>query len=224
MIRLYRSCPERDKTNGFRLTSRISAPLTSQQVLEETVSHVLNSETARGVLYSFSPDLSLVRAFHARHPEQHREIRYIDVELDKLPAGLQSAHPVFQRDYLLYLMCQAPDALNTGVIVNPATGRLHSLLGIINLSERAVAGWSAALEEIVLVCKDLPLQPLPEDSTDINQKQQVEAELRAHFFRNPPEKAAIERLRAVLEEQFLAANCRRSYMLERVRGDDWYVA
>lgn len=219
-IRLYRSCTVRDKKNNYCLSSKSIDPLTNRQALEEIVSHELNASTGRGVFYSFSPDLTLVRAYHTRNPE-NIQICYVDVDLSNVQSSIKSLYPIYLRDYLMCLIANSSEVLSSGMALDPATKRAHSILGILNTSQRTVSGWAFSMREIVLQCDHLQLQLYKGCDNIAQDEMKVDAALKSYCIKIP-DTDNINRFRHIIETSFKTANLKRKYILERVNGSEWY--
>jgi ferredoxin len=138
-IRLYRCCTERDMRQAYILSSKNTSPLNNKQALEEIISHVLNSSTGRDVFYSFSTDLNLVEEYYkCNHVGTCSQICYVDVDLLDVKSSIVSIYPIYIRDYIMNLIARTPEIINSSLVINPATARAHSILGILNTSQRSV--------------------------------------------------------------------------------------
>lgn len=223
VIRLYRCCTERDRDNGFRLSSKMGKDLGSQAV-EEIVSHELNSTTGRGVFYSFSTRISAVEYWRSeKNPSGN--IMYVNIDLDIIPDSIVSLQPVFNRGYLMSLIAINEQILKDGYVINPATGRKHTVLGVLNYSQRSIAGWACTMSECVLQCKDLELNELSklEDETAEITAEQTEALLSEKYMRTLKIQS-VNSLRNLLQKQYTQANVSRRSLLNLANETGWYKA
>lgn len=221
MIRLYRCITSRDKENGYRLTSKTLEVLTNTRAMEEIVSHELNATTGRGIYYSFSPCFELVKAYSERNPD-NAGICYIDINPTSLDPAIKRLDPVYLRDYLLCLIASSPEILNSGELENPSTMRVHSIAGLLNVSQRSVAAWAYSMREVMLQCDNLKLNPCILDEEKISQDaEEIDKILMTHFAPLPDEKS-IAKLREILVNSFHQAGLKRNWLLERVHSDSWF--
>lgn len=221
IIRLYRSITARDCDNDYCLTSMYTEPMTKDRAIEEIVSHVLNASTRRGILYSFSTDLHCVKEYSRRHSE-NSQICYIDIDFEIIHPTIVGIYPVYLRDYLMNFIADCPKCLESGMVINPATMRSHSILGIINVSQRTVSGWAHSMREVILQCNQLKLNILTEKEELFRQDEStVEAILRKNFLENL-DQDTIERFRHFIHDSFDTAKLKRTYILDRVNGAAWY--
>lgn len=219
VLSLLRVCTQRDKDNKYVLNSKDKKIMPNEQALQEIISHELDATTGRGVFYSFTTDLELARRYKLRNPE-NTEICCIDIDLANLPAGVKSIFPIYSRDYLMCLMCSTPEVLLEGKVQNPATGREHSFLGILNTSQRTVSGWANSMKEIVIQTDNLQLQVLDESSYIPQDEETVDRIVRKYLFpKVSPE--SVKRFRDIIASEFYKAGCKRRYLLDRVNGEEW---
>mgnify|MGYP003586855028 CR=1 FL=1 len=220
VIRLYRCCTERERDNGFKLTSKMSKDLGSQ-VIEEIISHELDSTTEREVFYSFSTRFSSVEYWRL-NKIQNGKIMYLDIDLDNMPVSVLSLHPIYIRGYLMSLIAVNEQILNDGYVTNPATGREHTVLGVLNYSQRSIAGWAYSMRECVLQCKDQKLSDLSEIDNDITAEQTEELLLEKYM--RTLKIQSVDSLRNLLQKQYTQANVTRRSLLNLANGTGWYKA
>ena len=219
IVRLYRNCTIRDKQNNYLLSSINKNSLTNDEVLAEYVSHELDATTARGVFYSFSTDLQLVKDYKLRNPE-NADICYIDVDLDAVDKSILGLYPVYLRDYLLCLIANTPIVLNNNAVRNPVTQRKHSLLGIVNVSQRTASSWAYAMREVLVQCDNLRLNLFQDEVVEKTDETEIEKKLLQYSLREPNSEN-VERLRKIIKESYERIDLKRTYILDRVLSDEW---
>ncbi len=219
VITLIRVCTERDKKNGYILNSTNKEILSSEQALQEMLSHELNAKTERGIFYSFTYDVELAKRYKLRNPE-NTELCCVRIDLANLPAGIRSIHPIFSREYIMSLICLSPEILCNGKIQNPATGREHSILGILNSSQRTVCSWAHSMGEIVVQCDNLELEIWNEENCIRQEENVVNRIIRKYLFPQVSE-ASVKMLRGIMESQFKRAGCICRQLIDRVNDDEW---
>ena len=221
IIRLYRSCTERDERNNYCLTSKRSDPLTNNETLGEIISHVLKSSRQRGVFFSFSPDIERVKKYHNRK-QRKTKIAYIDLDLSNMPSGIKCLHPIFLREYLMCLIANSPEILKSETIVDPATHCRHTIVGVLNYSQRTVAGWAYCMREVVIQCDHLQLN-IYDEKEDFSQDKNVDDALKNYCIRKPDLKN-IKKLRQIIEKTFSCTKLKRKCILDKANSSDWYAS
>lgn len=219
VLSILRACTQRDKDNEYVINSKNKEIMSNKQALQEMVSHELNSRTGRGIFYSFTTDLELAKGYKLRNPE-NTEICCVDIDLANLPAGVKSIFPIYSRDYLMSLICSTPEVLLNRKIENPATGRAHSFLGILNTSQRTVSGWANSMHEILIQADNLQLHVLDENSFVPQDEETVDRIVRKYLFPQvSPD--SVKRFRDIIASEFYKAGCTRRYLLDRVNSEEW---
>lgn len=209
IIRLYRNCSSRDITQKCIDDS-----------LREIISHELNSLTGRGVYYSFSTKLNLVEDYAMRNP-QNNEIRYVDIDLDNTSLSVLAIHPIYDRDYFMNMICCSNEILEKGYVINPATNRKHSLLGLINYSQRTVSGWANSINEVMIQCNGLKLNELSTIDYNIS-SERTEELLRDHFLKELDQRN-VDQFRKIIKESYEKSNLSRRILLDKVTTtNNWY--
>ena len=222
MIRLYRCTTVRDKQKeGYIISSKVQRRLTNLEAFGEIISHELNAGTGRGVFYSFSPDVKLVKAYKERNPE-NKEICYLDIDLDRLPTSIIGIYPVYLRDYLLCLAANTQEVLELGGVVNPETKRLHTLLGLTNVCQRNVAGWASSMKEIMIQTKTLKLNVWDEAIDENKPKCDNLDELFMKHCIARPDSESITALRDYMRNSFNGKKLKRQYLKDRIETDEWF--
>ena len=112
--------------------------------------------------------------------------------------------------------------LNDGYVTNPATGREHTVLGVLNYSQRSIAGWAYSMRECVLQCKDQKLSDLSEIDNDITAEQTEELLLEKYM--RTLKIQSVDSLRNLLQKQYTQANVTRRSLLNLANGTGWYKA
>lgn len=219
IIRLYRNCSSRDQATSYILTSRDITQKGIDDSLREIISHELSALTGRGVYYSISTKLNLTENYAERNP-QNNEIRYVDIDLDNIFLSILAIHPIYNRDYFMNMICCSNEILENGYVLNPATNRKHSLLGIINYSQRTVSGWANSMGEVMLQCNGLELKELSTIDSHISSERTEE--LLKDYFLKELEQRNVERFRRIIKESYEKANLRRRILVDRVNTNKWY--
>ena len=219
ILTLYRVCSERDHNNGYILNSFSKEKLSGTKALQEMISHELNASTARNILYSFTFDLSLAKAYKLRNPE-NAEICRLDVNLADMSKSIINIYPVFSRDYLMSLMACIPELLKKGSVINPATLREHSILGILNTSQRSISGWAYGMKEIMLQCDNLKLEVFDEKEYEQQNEETVNRLIREHLFPKVTIEG-IKQLRDIISSEYERCKCKRRYILDRITDVHW---
>lgn len=219
IVRLYRNCSSRDQFANYILTSRDITQKGIDDSLKEIVSHELNALTRRGVFYSFSTKLNLVENYAERNP-QNNEIRYVDIDLDNVDLPILAIHPVYDRDYFMNMICCSNEVLEKGYILNPATIRKHSLLGIINYSQRTVSAWANSMCEVMLQCNGLKLKKLVTMDSHISSERTEE--LLKDYFMKELDQRNVEQFRRIIKESYEKSNLKRRILVDRVFTNKWY--
>ena len=194
--------------------------LSGREALQEIISHELNASTRRGVFYSFTFDIKLAKEYKLRHPNS-TEICYIQIDLANLSTGIRGIYPIYSRDYMMSLICSTPEVLHEKKIQNPATGRYHSILGILNSSQRTVSGWANRMREIVIQCDHLKLEVLNENSFVQQQDEAVVNRLIRRFLFPKVSEKNVKELREIIGCEYKSSGCKRRYLLDRVNGNEW---
>lgn len=221
-VRLYRCCTKRDQYGGYVLNSKVKDKLSVDDTLKELTSHILKA-SQRGVFYSMSPSRSLLLEYKKRNPE-NVDICYIDIDPEELPKSILSLHPVCSRRYWLNLIALSQEALSDNCIINPEDNSKHSLLAILNVSQRTVSSWSYALREVCIQADNLKLTVLrDEDSADSVSDDSFEQMISDYFLKNINDKN-IEDLRALIHKEFQSTELKRKYILNLVDTDSWFAA
>lgn len=220
MIRLYRACTQLDKNNDFILHSKIIDKLEQYETLQEIISHELNSKTARGVYYSFTTNIE--KAEYYLNQNGSIEIRYIDFDPENLPKTIISMHPIGDRAYLIGLIASCNLAMSNKMVINPANKNEHSLIGILNYSQRTVASWASSMDEVVLQVHGLQLKKL---EINDNTRTHIESNELLHKYskmRNLNKQSDVEKLLNYVRESFVYYHLKRrtleNYLLSIIQG------
>ncbi len=219
VLSLIRVCTQRDKDRGYVLESANKEKLSGKQALQEMISHELNASTGRGVFYSFTFDIKLAKEYKLRNPD-NTEICYIQIDLANLSTEIRGIYPIYSRDYMMSLICSTPEVLHEKKIQNPATGRYHSILGILNSSQRTVSGWANSMREIVVQCDHLKLEVVDENSF-VQQDEAVVNRIISRFLFPKVSEKNVKKLREIIECEYKSSGCKRRYLLDRVNGNEW---
>ena len=219
VLTLYRVCTLRDKKRNYILESLQTEELSNEQLLEELVSHELNATTGRGYFYSFTFDLQLAKEYKRRNPE-NTEIRQIKIDLANLPTQIIGIYPIYSRDYLMSLMASTEEVIKKGFVLNPATGRQHSLLGILNTSQRTVSGWAYSMREIVIQCNGLQLEEIVEDKLDAQDEERVNSMIREYLFPKV-NKDDINTFSNLIKATYVSTGCKQRYLIDRIETGKW---
>ena len=223
-IRLYRCCTERDINNGCCLTSTYTSKLDNKRALEELVSHILDSGTGRGVCYSFTTDIDKAYSYQKKYPEKALEICYVDIAPDDLPKEIKGVFPVYLREYVMCLIADAPDIIQSQYIRNPKTGRTHTILGVLNVSQNTVCGWASSMSEVILQCERLQLKRLGDgeagDSGILRGEEEIDKALMG--FCTKPSDNGVRALRRIINAFFKAGGLSRRQILKMVNSDKWF--
>ena len=221
VLRLYRCCTKRDRENKCILNSSVTGKLSSRELLEELVSHELRV-TSRNVLYTFSSDIQKVSSYKEKYqPDENDDMYYVDVDLENIPGSVVALLPVYSRDYMMNLFCTADEILKTGHIVNPSDNSEHSLLGIINISQRTVCSWAYSMREFCIQADGLKLNPLNEGD-DIVQSDEYVEDLICRYLLKPLPENNIRSFREIIQRDFERYKLKKTYILDRVMTDLWY--
>lgn len=219
-IRLYRACSIRDQMNGFVLVSKKIEALSNLETMEEIVSHELDPKKARGIMYSFSTRLDLVKDYREKYSNT-TDIMYVDIDLNNRK-NIVSIHPTFDRDYLMRKIATSKEILDTGYVKNPATGRKHTVVGIINYSQRTVSGWAYAMREVMMQCNGLRLKHLDDKIVDIS-SEYTEEKLKKYPLKSIIPQTNIEKLRKIIQNTYENNDLKRKFLLNHVNSDSWYT-
>lgn len=221
VLRLFRCCTKRDIENNYTLKSSVIWKLSNKEQLEELISHELRV-TSRNVFYSFSSDIQKVRNYKKKYqPDEESDLCYVDVKLEHIPDSIVTLIPVCSRDYMMNAFCSSDEILKSGSIVNPSDDSEHSLLGIINVSQRTVCSWAYSMREFCLQANGLKLNLLKEGDDIIQSDEQVEALIRKYLLKSLPENN-IMRFREIIQNDFKKYKLKKTYILDRVMTDLWY--
>lgn len=117
--------------------------------------------------------------------------------------------------------CSSDEILKSGSIVNPSDDSEHSLLGIINVSQRTVCSWAYSMREFCLQANGLKLNLLKARDDIIQSDEQVEALIHKYLLKSLPENN-IMRFREIIQNDFKKYKLKKSYILDRVMTDLWY--
>ncbi len=221
-LRLYRCCNNFDRDQGYILSSRVVDKLSNTCSLEELTSHILQPCGKRNVFYSFSPRLSVVREYKRKYCPSG-EICFIDIDLEHLPGSIISIHPVFSRLYLMNLISLSSDTLKRNSIRNPQDKSEHTILGVLNVSQRSVSSWAHGLTEICIQADKLNLEVLKDYEAEDPSDKELECIVKEHFIKAVDDDN-IEQLRSIIQGAFETQALKRKYILELVNKNAWFAA
>lgn len=219
IIRLYRACSINDIENNYLLNSSINRKLNNSELMPEIISQELNSDAKRRVLYSFTTDLNIAKDICLK--EKRTEIRYIDINLESETKTVLSIHPVFEREYLIRCIANFPDALINKKIKNPVNNYEHTILGLVNYSQRTVAGLAHSWSEVMVQPQVLQLYPLDEIQTEIT-KTQTENNLRDYIKSKYVAPEAVKQLREIFIDTFATVKLEKRLILDKILTDEWF--
>lgn len=214
-VRLYRAM---DVKNSLIITSKITNRLNTHSMNEEIVSHELCSKTKRGVLYSFTTDLATAKDY-AKH-YNNSKICFVDISLSEPLKSVIELIPLFDRTLWLNRMALDDILLKEKILVNPATGRKHTVVGLTNYSSRTACGWASALSEVMIQASGLELKKLSDMSDNVS-SEETERLLLKYYLKELPD-TSIRTLRSLVNEQFENGNLKMGSLLKLVSGDSWY--
>ena len=217
VVRLYRAMDERDSRT---LISRETDKLSIHSMNREMISHELCSKTKRGVLFSFTTSLGVAKEY-GEHYEK-KKICYVDISVDKPARSVIEILPVFDRALWLNRMALDDILLEEKILVNPATRRNHTIVGLTNFSQRTACGWAASLKEVMLQVDGLELKELSDMSGNIS-TEETETILLDCYIKKVPY-SNIRELRLLIEDTFANIDLKRTKLLDLVHGDSWYKA
>lgn len=215
VVRLYRSMDENDSK---LLTSKDTDILSIHSMNGEIISHELCSKTKRGILFSFTTRLEIAREYAERY--EKRKICYVDISLHKLAQSVVEIIPVFDRTFWFNRMALDDILLKEKMLVNPATKRCHTVVGLTNYSQRTASGWASSLNEVMLQVNGLELKDLSNMSGYIS-AEETEQLLREYYIQEVPASNIME-FRSLVKNTFDIFNLKRKCLLDLVNGDSWY--
>jgi len=186
----------------------------------EMISHELCSKTKRGILFSFTTRLDIAKEY-AKHYKKSK-ICFVDISLAKPAQSVVEIIPVFDRAFWLNRMALDDILLEEKRLVNPATRRNHTVVGLTNYSQRTACGWASSLNEVMLQVDGLELKDLSDMSGDIS-PEETEQLLRDCYIREVPY-YNIRELRSIIKGTFDKVDLKRKELLNLVNGDSWYKA
>ena len=221
-LRLYRCCNNFDRDQGYILSSSVVDKLSNTCTLEELTSHILQPGGKRNVFYSFSPRLSVVRQYRSKYSPTGK-ICFIDINLEHLPGSIISIHPVFSRLYLMNLISLSSDTLKRNSIRNPQDKSEHTILGVLNVSQRSVSSWAHGLTEICIQADKLNLEVLKDYEAEDPSDKELERIVKEKFLRSVDENN-IKLLRSIIHGAFEATALKKKYILELVDKNEWFIA
>lgn len=214
-VRLYRAMDVKD---SLILTSKITSTLSTHSMNKEIVSHELCSKTKRGVLYSFTTNLVTAKDYAKHHNKS--KICFVDIPLSEPLKSVIELIPLFDRTLWLNRMALDDILLKEKILVNPATGRKHTVVGLTNYSSRTACGWASALSEVMIQASGLELKKLSDMSDNVS-SEETERLLLKYYIKELPD-TSIRTLRSLVNEQFENGNLKRGSLLKLVSGDSWY--
>ena len=215
VVRLYRAMDENDSPI---LISKETSKVANHEMLQEIVSHELYAKTQRGLLYSFTTRLDKATDYAKRCGK--KKICFIDISLEKPTEAVIDIIPVFDRDFWLNRIALDNVLLDEGMLVNPATRRGHTIVGLANFCQRSASGWASSLSEVMLQVNGLELKDIS-DMKDQISPEQTEQLLYGFYIKEVPG-TNIDKLRTLVQETFDRVNLKRKYLLDIVNGDSWY--
>lgn len=215
IVRLYRVMEENDSQI---LTSKKTEKVCIHPMNEEMVSHELSSKTKRGILFSFTTKLDTAREYARRYEKS--KICFVDISLSEPARSVVEIIPAFSRDFWLNRIALDDILLEEKTLVNPATGRSHTIVGLTNYSQRTACGWASSLNEVMLQVDGLKLKDLSDMSGNIS-PEDTEQLLRQYYIKEVPAPKVME-LRLVIKEVFDNVGLKRKGLLDLVNGNSWY--
>ena len=222
ILRLYRCCTKRDYENGYVLSSNELTRLDVNDTLQELVSHILHA-SQRNIYYSFTPSLSLAKEYKKRNP-QNVDICYVDLDLKNLPDTVIGIFPVFSRRFWLNLIASSDDALANNYIEKPENSTKHSLLGIVNCSQRTVSSWAFSMREFTLQVNNLKLKVLKDEDDVVSVTDETLERIVNDLFIEQIDKDNVSTLRALFHKEFEACKLKRKYVIDLVDSEKWFAA
>ncbi len=222
ILRLYRCCTKRDYENGYVLSSNELTRLDVNDTLQELVSHILHA-SQRNIYYSFTPSLSLAKEYKKRNP-QNVDICYVDLDLKNLPDTVIGIFPVFSRRFWLNLIASSDDALANNYIENPENSTKHSLLGIVNCSQRTVSSWAFSMREFTLQANNLKLTVLKNEDETVTINDETLEEIVSDYFLKKLDMRSVAALRTIFHSKFEACKLQRKYVIDLIDTEKWFAA
>jgi len=127
---------------------------------------------------------------------------------------------VFDRTFWFNRMALDDILLKDKMLVNPATKRCHTVVGLTNYSQRTASGWASSLNEVMLQVNGLELKDLSNMSGYIS-AEETEQLLREYYIQEVPASNIME-FRSLVKNTFDIVNLKRKCLLDLVNGDSWY--
>ena len=221
IVYFFRNITKRDISlnDEVILTSSKVKPISNTEIIQEGTSHILSATTKRRIFFSFSSSLELVEKYWKRNRD-NVGICFLKIDTDNVSKNILTIFPAYIRKYWIYEIAKNDYLMKEKMILDPATGRKRSILGLLQPAQRSVSSWSSSMNEILIQCKNLKLQSIEylsrEELNNISASNDTNIK---KFFGEIMEKPAIDqilKLKKEIIEEVIRAEVKNKYLVNKL--------